>query len=185
MKKIFAVFISAMLAMSFAACSKTIDKTTDDTDTARTTTAVTDKAPVDASADESSIGTNLEAIENSTSAPLSPVAASVEEWIEINRDFVDEYCEQTGFEVSAKNNHFTISMVITDITDERTKEIEADIAACKEAWASYTTEQKQEVLDMYPGYFGENCDMPVPEKATEKFYTEDGKLIGFVEYSVD
>ena len=159
MKKVLAILFAALLIFSFAGCGddkKDNNKTTSNTNT---TVASTDAEDTEDTED------------------VAVFDGTVEEWLAANKDKVDEVCATTGYTIGAKGNEFFISIVASGYTDAQIEELKESLAGVDDRWTGMTYEERVQDMNFYVTIFGQDSDMPLPEKSTERIYDDAGNLI--------
>ena len=173
MKRIFAIVIALLIVFSFAACTNDKKRT-----------KVTSNSVSESTKDEAVVEVATTPIEGASDSIWQPTPESVEDWIADNQDIVDSYCNKYGYVVSAKGNELIINAIRDEFTNDKNNSLQKVLTEEKSRWASLTKEEKQEELKSYCTRFGEDCDMPVPEKVTENVCNSSGKVLGTIVYEV-
>ena len=181
MKKLLAFMFAAVLVVSFTGCTKTLDKVSKDT-TEDTTVATDNNLPY-ASGDEI-IADNTSLIEGSTSAPLTPVPATVQEWVEQNQDVMQAYCEEFGYNVEVIDDAIIISNVMEEPTQELIDKVNESFAAETERWGKLTDKEKADEMSAFAKDFEGKTEMPVPETVIRSIYDNEGELIVSFTYTL-
>lgn len=177
MKRILAIVFTLTLIMSITACSTKNDDETAATSTQATTATLTDNssvAPTDPTATANSALTDI----------------TLEEWMGINKELIDEYCKATSeeiistyegidpnfsfeLEINAQGNKLIVtSRICCDIEEEFEEYIKV-FEDTNHQIHLMSIEEQTEVLKLLPEQYG-FADMPVPEGCTSIVLDKDG-----------